>query len=91
MHPSLMNVKCESDFSYLFNYFNFNFYFRFPMPKGWPTVKENLPNFGFLEIQNADAKNDIVRIESDYGNEIFWDSLNLNENIPNNNKDKEEL
>ncbi|XP_073983038.1 venom carboxylesterase-6-like isoform X2 [Rhodnius prolixus] len=63
----------------------------FPMPKGWPTVKENLPNFGFLEIQNADAKNDIVRIESDYGNEIFWDSLNLNENIPNNNKDKEEL
>ncbi|KAK9512212.1 hypothetical protein O3M35_000681 [Rhynocoris fuscipes] len=59
-----------------------------PMPKNWPTVKDNLPNFGFLEIQNADENNDIIRIEEDYANEKFWDSLKLNENIPQQTKEE---
>ncbi|XP_073981925.1 venom carboxylesterase-6-like [Rhodnius prolixus] len=53
-----------------------------PMPKGWPTVKQNLPDYGFLEIQNANEANDVVKIESDYGNEEFWNSLKFNENVP---------
>lgn len=52
------------------------------MPKGWPTVKQNLPDYGFLEIQNANEANDVVKIESDYGNEEFWNSLKFNENVP---------
>ncbi|KAK9511867.1 hypothetical protein O3M35_000440 [Rhynocoris fuscipes] len=70
-------------------------WFRFisgdQMPREWPTVQENLPNFGFLEIKNPYERNDEVRIEADYGNEKFWDSLNLNENIACKGFSKDEL
>lgn len=67
-------------------------HFSTSIPKRWPTVNENLPYFAFLEIQNPDKKYDIVRFENDYGNEQFWDSLNLNENIPDlGNPNEDEL
>ncbi|KAK9511419.1 hypothetical protein O3M35_000080 [Rhynocoris fuscipes] len=62
-----------------------------PMPKGWPNVKLNLPNFGFLEIQSANEQTDTVKIEADYGNEKFWDSLNLKENIAVSTTTRDEL